>query len=70
MEKMEKARRLSVKEASYILDRDERRIRRAMRQGTLPIGFVEKVNNRYKYTIYAEKVESFLGREHKTPANE
>ena len=53
---MEKAKRLTVKEASEILDIDER-----MRQGTLPIGFVvENTNNGFSYIIYEEKIAAFL----------
>lgn len=58
---MEKAKRLTVKEASEILDIDERMLRRGMRQGTLPIGFVvENTNNGFSYIIYEEKIAAFL----------
>lgn len=57
---MEKAHRISVLEASEILDMSPSSVRAGMRQGKLPIGTVFKTSSEYSYYIYEEKIDQFL----------
>lgn len=57
---MEKANRLSVKQAAEVLDLNPETLRMAMREGVLPIGSVVKNKKEYSYLIYQEKIEQYL----------
>lgn len=57
---MEKAKRVSVKEAAEILGIHPNLVREGMRQGTLPIGSVIENEKNYSYLIYEEKIRRFL----------
>lgn len=58
---MEKVHKLTVKEASQILDTTEAQIRKGMSQGSLPIGFTTQNGKITRYHIFKEMIEEFLG---------
>lgn len=57
---MEKAKRLTVKQASEILDINQEALRTAMKEGVLPIGSVVKNKKEYSFLIYEEKIHQYL----------
>ena len=58
MKKSEK--NISLAEAAARLGKDIRAVRAAMRQGSLPIGFVVKGESRCSYHILADKLENYM----------
>lgn len=54
------AHRISVKEASEMLDMNPESIRRGLRQKELPIGWAVKNNTEYSYYIYKEMIDRCL----------
>lgn len=54
------AKRLTVKEASKVLDMNPDTLRRGMNQGVLPIGSVIKNDSKDTFYIYQEKIDQYL----------